>query len=56
MRKINNHRGLLSDEDKKIRDRLFYIFNDNKFYRMVVDELDINISYSFLKLNQFLLN
>ena len=56
IKKIDNDSEFLNEEDKEIRDRLFDIFKENKFYKMMLNELNINISYSFLKQNRSLLN
>lgn len=56
IKKIDNDSEFLNEEDKEIRDRLFDIFKENKFYKIMLNELNINISYSFLKQNRSLLN
>lgn len=56
LRKTNNDQQFLDEEDKQIKDRLCNIFKKNKFYRIMLNELNINICYSFLKQNKFLLN
>ena len=39
---------------KKSKKKLDQVFSDNKYYFLLQSKLDINLSYSFFKKNNFL--
>ena len=51
--KLNN-KSLYEKKYKKIKKKLDQVFSDNKYYFLLQSKLDINLSYSFFKKNNFL--